>query len=188
MPALFAEYSSPAAEPFEREAWLRLAFVGLPAGRVASALGKWHSPEAMLYAAQNGREDDLLSTPGITPVSVERLREAASRSLAKARAAMSEYSIRLLPENDDDYPRTLKSIPDPPPYLFVRGQILARDEIAVAIVGTRGATEYGRGLAHKLAHDLAARGVTVVSGLPCGAKCDIARFQDFDGSLTPCVG
>lgn len=175
-PILSADYSAPdihlradsTPDLFEREAWLRLAFVGLPAGRVASALKQWHSPEALLHAAQNGRDDELLSTPGLTPVSVERLREAATRNIFKAREAMDEYSIRLLLEDDEDYPRALKSIPDPPPYLFVRGEILESDITAVAIVGTRGATEYGRGLAHALARDLAARGVTVVSGLARG--------------------
>jgi predicted Rossmann fold nucleotide-binding protein DprA/Smf involved in DNA uptake len=148
---------SPGIQPFEREAWLRLAFVGLPAGRAALALGKWSTPEALLKAAQDGRDDELLSTPGLTPVSVERIREAATRDIWKALTAMQEYSIRLLLQSDDDYPRALHSIPDPPLCLFARGTIEERDEIAVAIVGTRHATEYGRGLAHKLAHDLARR-------------------------------
>jgi DNA processing protein len=168
-PAVPTEYSSAqTASPFEREAWLRLAFVGLPAGRAASALRKWSTPEALLDAATRGDEGDLLATPGLTPVSVERLRDAATRDLAKALAAMEEYSIRLLLQEDEEYPRALKSIPDPPLYLFARGSVLSRDETAVAIVGTRHATEYGRGLAHRLAQDLAQRGVTVVSGLARG--------------------
>ena len=67
-----------------------------------------------------------------------------------------------------DYPAALAGLPDPPPYLFVRGTIEERDRAAVAIVGTRHATEYGKGIAAKLASDLAQRGVTVVSGLARG--------------------
>ena len=165
------EYSASApciSQDTQREAWLRLAFVGLPAGRLASAIKRWSTPEALLEAASNGEDSELLATAGITPVSVERIREAASRDITKATAAMEEYSLRLLLHDDEDYPRALRSIPDPPLYLFVRGVIEDRDETAVAIVGTRHATEYGRGLAHKLAHDLARRGVTVVSGLARG--------------------
>jgi DNA processing protein len=156
------------ATPYDREAWLRLAFVGLPAGRCASALARWNSPESLLRAARDGRDDELLATPGLTPVSVERLRDAATRDITAALLAMHQCEIRLILQEDEDYPRALKSIPDPPLYLFARGTVLARDEVAVAIVGTRHATEYGRGLAHRLAHDLARRGVTVVSGLARG--------------------
>ena len=153
---------------FVREAWLRLAFVGLPAGRCGVALAKWGTPEALLAAAQAGRDDQLLATKGITPVTVERLKEAANRNIEKALAAMQEYSIRLLLLEDEEYPTALRSIPDPPLYLFVRGSIQETDEVAVAIVGTRHATEYGRGLAHSFGRDLARRGVTVVSGLARG--------------------
>jgi DNA processing protein len=168
LPETLPEYSQPESEsPENREPWLRLAFVGLPAGRVLSALNKWSTPDALLKAAQSS-DGELLSTPGLTPVSVERLQEAATRDISKALAAMEEYSIRLLLQGDEDYPRALLSIPDPPPYLFARGTVEKQDEVAVAIVGTRHATEYGRGIAHRLAQDLARRGVTVVSGLARG--------------------
>ena len=162
------EYSDAGLNNFEREAWLRLAFVGLPAGRCAAALDKWSTPEALLAAARNGREDQLLATKGITPVTIERLKEAANRNIEKALAAMQEYSIRLLLLEDEEYPTALRSIPDPPLYLFVRGSIQENDEVAVAIVGTRHATEYGRGLAGSFGRDLARRGVTVISGLARG--------------------
>lgn len=165
-PVEYSEFQP--SSSYEREAWLRLAFVGLPAGRCASALQKWSTPQALLQAAREGREDELLATQGLTQVTVGRLREAATCEIAKALGAMEEHSIRLLLQDDAEYPRALRSIPDPPLYLFARGAIEASDEVAVAIVGTRHATEYGRGLAYKLAHDLARRGVTVVSGLARG--------------------
>jgi DNA processing protein len=119
-------------------------------------------------AAAAGHDNELLSTQGITPTTVERLREAAARDLAPALNAMAKCNIRLLLMSDAEYPTALRSIPDPPPYLFARGTIEAQDEVGVAIVGTRHTTEYGRGVAAKLATDLAVRGVTVVSGLARG--------------------
>ena len=121
-----------------------------------------------MKAAHDGQESALLATKGLTPVSVERLREAAAKDISPALRAMEQYSIRLLRPEDEEYPEALRSMPDPPPYLFARGTILPEDRVAVAIVGTRHATEYGRGVAKTLGHDLARRGVTVVSGLARG--------------------
>src|SRR5438445_7458074 len=66
-----------------------------------------------------------------------------------------------------NYPELLGAIPSPPP-LFVRGTITADDALAVAIVGARAATPYGVEVAERLAAELAARGVTIVSGLARG--------------------
>jgi DNA processing protein len=153
---------------FDEESWLRFAFVGLPAARSLGALEKWDGPENLLRAARDGREAELLATPGITPKTVERLQEAARREVAKAKQAMQDWGIRLLVRGSPDYPVVLAGLPDAPPYLFVRGTVEERDRAAVAIVGTRHATEYGKGIASKLASDLAQRGITVVSGLARG--------------------
>lgn len=69
---------------------------------------------------------------------------------------------------DADYPRLLREIPLPPPVLYVRGQLKSADELAVAIVGTRRATVYGRQATERFASELAAQGVTIVSGLARG--------------------
>ncbi len=169
-PAMNDEMNFSAAEvpDFDEESWLRFAFVGLPAARSLSALEKWGGPENLLKAAQNGQENELLATSGITPKTIERLQEAAKRDIIKAQKAMRDFGIRLLLRESPDYPAALAGLPDPPPYLFVRGTIEERDRAAVAIVGTRHATEYGKGIATKLGSDLAQRGVTVVSGLARG--------------------
>ncbi|MDR7523106.1 MAG: DNA-processing protein DprA [Armatimonadota bacterium] len=67
---------------------------------------------------------------------------------------------------DPAYPWRLRAIPDPPPALYVRGRL--DEAAAVAIVGSRRATPYGRAAAERLAYDLALAGVTVVSGLARG--------------------
>lgn len=66
------------------------------------------------------------------------------------------------------YPRLLARIDDPPSVLFLRGEILPRDELAIAIVGTRHASRYGLDQAEKLAASLAYAGFTIVSGLARG--------------------
>ena len=68
---------------------------------------------------------------------------------------------------DPRYPALLGAIPTPPP-LFVRGELVDDDALALAIVGSRRPTPYGLGVAERLASDLAARGVTIVSGLARG--------------------
>jgi DNA processing protein len=76
------------------------------------------------------------------------------------------HTTRLTPQ-DPQYPVLLGSVASPPA-LDVRGSLQASDALAVAIVGSRRATEYGLEVAATLAADLAARGVTIVSGLARG--------------------
>jgi DNA processing protein len=87
---------------------------------------------------------------------------------------------------DDEarYPRLLRHIANPPVVLYVRGEILPRDELAVAIVGTRGPTAYGRQVAQKLAAELAAKGVTIVSGLARGIDAQAHRASLEAGGRT----
>jgi DNA processing protein len=75
---------------------------------------------------------------------------------------------RVLSLGSAEYPRLLAELPEAPPALFVQGRLVPEDALAVAIVGSRRATEHGRRLTERLAFDLAARGVTVVSGLARG--------------------
>lgn len=76
--------------------------------------------------------------------------------------------IQCLTPADAGYPEPLRTIPDPPSELYVQGAWLPEDTAAVAIVGTRRATEHGLAVAERLGRELAARGVTVVSGLAFG--------------------
>ncbi len=69
---------------------------------------------------------------------------------------------------DPAYPRLLQEIPLPPPVLYVRGSLSPADEWALAIVGTRRASAYGKQMTEKLAGELARQSITVVSGLARG--------------------
>jgi len=81
---------------------------------------------------------------------------------------LEQQGIRVVTVWDEEYPPLLKETKDAPYVLFVRGRIEPADQIAVAMVGTRRPTSYGREVAEKLAGELASYGVTVVSGLAYG--------------------
>lgn len=76
--------------------------------------------------------------------------------------------IKIITWEDEDYPRRLKEINQSPPVLFMRGTFEIADDWAVAVVGTRRVTAYGRQVAAEIARFLAQNGVTVVSGLARG--------------------
>jgi len=76
--------------------------------------------------------------------------------------------VRALTWNDAAYPARLKEIYDPPPVLYVRGELFEGDEWALAVVGTRRPTPYGRQVAEELSLALAQNGICVVSGLARG--------------------
>jgi DNA processing protein len=81
---------------------------------------------------------------------------------------MADEGVRLLTVLDDDYPANLQLIYNRPPFIWVRGTLRQEDFRAIAVVGTRTATEDGRKRARRLAGDLAKAGVTVLSGLARG--------------------
>ena len=76
--------------------------------------------------------------------------------------------LRLLTVLDEAYPINLREVYNHPPFLFVRGDLVPTDSRAIAVVGTRHASEQGRSQARQLAADLSDRGVTVLSGLALG--------------------
>ena len=76
--------------------------------------------------------------------------------------------IRRITLNDKEYPANLRNIYDPPKVLYVNGGFDRRDEIAVAVVGSRRASIYGLEMAEKFGYELAARGITVISGMAIG--------------------
>lgn len=112
---------------------------------------------------------DALQAAGLSPKLAERVVQArAGVDLEKALARISAQGIAILTWEDALYPPRLKEIDQPPPVLYVRGELIAEDFWAVAIVGTRRVSAYGRQVTEELASFLASNGVTVVSGLARG--------------------
>jgi DNA processing protein len=83
-----------------------------------------------------------------------------------------KLGLKVLVWDDPEYPPRLKELPLPPPVLYLRGGMTEADGLAVAVVGTRKATAYGREAARMFASALAVRGITVVSGLARGVDAE----------------
>ncbi len=91
-----------------------------------------------------------------------------SLDLAAELDRLDRAGVRVLTWVSDDYPTNLRNIHDPPPVIYVKGELLPEDDWAVAVVGTRHASVYGKEAARRLAAELAGNGLTVVSGLAAG--------------------
>jgi len=125
--------------------------------RMAERLHAGDSPARIL--------DDLSAQqPAGREIDRETLASRAKAALARAKHA----DIALITWGDPIYPAALSAIVDPPPALWVRGTAAALSGPAVAIVGSRAGSPYGLTVAERLAADLAARGIVVVSGLARG--------------------
>jgi DNA processing protein len=81
---------------------------------------------------------------------------------------INRLGVQFITLDDATYPNDLRRITDPPPVLYIRGKLTEQDNLALAIVGTRRATRYGRDATFTIARQLASRGVTIVSGLALG--------------------
>lgn len=85
---------------------------------------------------------------------------------------LARSGARLITWDDAAYPANLRQIHDPPPFLFALGEIVVADRLAVAVVGSRRVSSYGRRIARELAAGLARHGVTMVSGLARGTDAE----------------
>ncbi|MCB0833067.1 MAG: DNA-processing protein DprA [Bacteroidetes bacterium] len=135
--------------------------------RLRSLIDKFGSASDVL----NAPLVHLQATAGVDVVTAESIANRAKRSAGRVEDQlnrMAKYDVRLVSFWDEEYPERLRQIHDAPAFLFIRGSLRPDDERSVAIVGTRRCTAYGRLMAAKLAGELAALGVTIVSGLARG--------------------
>lgn len=133
--------------------------------RLRSLIRHFGTPEAVLGASAT----ELTRAEGIGRTSAEaivRSRRNAETSRIIDRCA--ELGVRVLCQEDDEYPRPLLHISDPPICLFVKGRLEPTDAVGMAIVGTRRCSHYGREQALRFAESLAGAGFTIVSGLARG--------------------
>ncbi len=149
----------------ETEAWYLLACAQLGARAVLRLLEVFQRPGAIFAATPAAWSAQAkLSASGCA-----RLVEAANRNVADELARLQRLGIRVIDLYHADYPARLRTISDAPAVLFVKGTLLPADQQAMAIVGSRRASPYGRHVAAELAAGLAGRGFTVVSGMALGA-------------------
>ncbi|MFK7804388.1 MAG: DNA-processing protein DprA [Anaerolineae bacterium] len=145
--------------------WLGFNLVdGLGPSKVQALLERFGDPKSAWHAP----EFDLVRL-GFDSRSLKNfLKSRQTIQLESELSRIIDKGVALLPFGSDEYPRYLKEIPAPPVVLYVWGNLLPTDQQALAIVGTRRLTSYGRQMARELAQGLARSGITVVSGLARG--------------------
>lgn len=111
----------------------------------------------------------LRDVPGVGPKLAERIARAREEQGSHAELEnCHKQDVRIVVRHDPSYPKPLEEIPDPPSLLYVKGTLEPRDQLAIAIVGSRKCTPYGLRTAERLATALARTGFTVISGLARG--------------------
>lgn len=156
--------------------WLALSLLpGLGSGLINRLVAHCGSAEAVL--ASRGRH---LDAPGVGPrlrqmLADTALVERALRLAGEELAGLAAFGAQALCPAMPEYPRSLLTIADPPTLLYCRGDLSLLTLPAIAIIGSRAASEYGRRIAAQLAGQLVAEGVAVVSGAAYGI--DAAAHQ-----------
>ncbi len=127
-------------------------------------LERFDTPELALKAS----ESELAQVRGINAAVVASIKGHAYREFAERECEKVEKAgVKVVNFLAEGYPKILLEIPDPPPYLYVKGETVGM-EPAIAIVGSRRASTYGLLTTTKLAKELAGHRVTVVSGMARG--------------------
>jgi DNA processing protein len=125
-------------------------------------LEKFGSARTALQAPEKA-----LLEAGLGPQQVKSLQHSEADVEGELRLAQ-EHGVKLLTWDSKDYPHNLKFIYDPPPVLYVKGELMPQDAMAVAIVGSRFCSYYGQSQAERFAGTLGRAGFTIVSGLARG--------------------
>ena len=129
--------------------------------RVRNLLDKFGSATGILKASEGAL------------VTVDKVGPKAAATIANWNKAIDlegeltrieKFGCTIITQDDETYPELLREIYDPPIVLYVRGELKPEDRHAIAMVGTRQSTLYGRQSAERIARQLAASGITVVSG------------------------
>lgn len=163
--------------------WLALRRAGLGSTNFALLLARFGSIEAAW-----GASAELLASAGLE---AQYLRAVAKAKQAydgeRELALMAKHGAHALTWLDEAYPASLRDIPQSPPVIFVRGAPGPQFEQAVAVVGTRHVTPYGRQAAEHFCSVLAQSGVAIVSGLARGVDAIAHRVALENGAPTVAV-
>jgi DNA processing protein len=145
--------------------WVGLSLVpGIGPAKFRRLIDGLGSPEAAWKA-----RPAHLAEAGLDRRTIESLVATRSKiDLDREMQKLNQLSVKLLTLQEEGYPERLRNIADPPPILYLLGELLPEDDICVAIVGTRRATAYGRQAAERFAQGLAENKLTVTSGLARG--------------------
>ncbi len=152
--------------PNDLQDWLRLHLTpGIGPRIMELLLERFGTPREVLNASGAA----LLDVEGVGPKLSAEITKSRTSPAAEEEIALAEkMGVALHMRGSEGYPTSLREICDAPPVLSIRGTYELRDHLAIAIVGSRQCTIYGRQQAEKLAGALARAGITIVSGLARG--------------------
>lgn len=164
--------------------WIGLNLVkGIGAVRFRALLNAFGDASEAWHASPQALRD-----AGLSQKLIENLQQVRSQvSLEKIWETIERQGVTVLTWEDERYPRRLKEIDQPPPVLYMHGELIETDEWAVAIVGTRRVTAYGRQVTEEVAGVLARSGVTIVSGMARGVDSIAHRSALSAGGRTIAV-
>lgn len=157
----------------EYEALLRLNMTrGIGARTYKALLERFGSSEAILHASKK----ELEAVQGLGPKLSSAIIEMSRNIDIESEINLAENKgIQIIPYTSDKYPKHLKTIYDPPLVLYIKGDILNTDVLAIAIVGARRCSYYGLTQAKRFGRLLAQKGLCIVSGMARGI--DAAAHQ-----------
>ncbi len=160
------------------EAWIRLTLTpGLGSRSIKQMLDHYQDADAILGADLAAiKRLDLLKKQQLDALA----RPASDENFTRTMQTLEKCRARAICWDDEEYPEALRQLPDPPFVLYLKGTLQEIDP-AVAVVGTRAPSHYGRELAGSLAADLSRQGLSIISGLARGI--DTAAHT---GSLDGC--
>jgi len=145
--------------------WLAISLTsGLGPTKARKLVEHFGGAEAVFHASLTELESTGIQAASAQSIATGKSAELAREEIARAAAA----GVTVLSGEDRCYPQRLKEIYDPPLVLYVRGNPEVLTEPGIAMVGTRHPTPYGSGMAERLACDLAAQGLVIISGMARG--------------------
>jgi DNA processing protein len=158
--------------------WLALSLThGLGSVLIKRLLDRFKTPQAVFHAPLK----DLMQIEGLGEKVAREIQKGPLEKVVRREfASLEKVGGTILTLGDDAYPKRLKDIYDPPALLYVKGELRREDELAVAIVGSRKTSPYGRWFTEKISQDLAGHGVTIVSGLARGID-SVAHMGALEG-------
>ncbi len=158
--------------------WVALNLVpGVGSVFIKRLLDRFQTPEAVFKASMK----ELLEVEGVgVKAANEIIKGPAEQAVKRELSLLDQAGGKIITINDKDYPPRLRNIYDPPPLLYLKGELTKEDELAVSIVGSRKTTPYGRWITEKISQALVRNGVTIVSGMARGVD-SVAHWGAISG-------
>jgi len=146
--------------------WVALSLVpGVGSVLFKRLLDQFKTPDAVFRATLR----DLLRVEGVGKKVAEEIQKGpAEKKTERELRLVKEAGGTLLTIADEHYPLRLREIYDPPPLLYLRGELREEDNLALSIVGSRKTSPYGRWITEKISQEIVRHGITIVSGMARG--------------------